>query len=154
MSMHDHSSHEGPQGSFLTSRAGLVLLGFLVDRRLSALHRAPRARPRSSVLAAAVRLRLHALVHAWRGTAGMAGTELTANPMKGTRHEHARRQPTGSGAWSSSIRLVFILFAYSFFKPSTGRDWRSGDHLVSLAEGTLTPLAPILVVFGGLWSRD
>ena len=29
MSMHDHSSHEGPQGSFLTSRAGLVLLGFL-----------------------------------------------------------------------------------------------------------------------------
>ena len=29
MSMHDHSSHEGPQGSFLMSRAGLVLLGFL-----------------------------------------------------------------------------------------------------------------------------
>jgi Protein of unknown function (DUF2933) len=29
MSMHDHSSHEGPQGSFLTSRTGLVLLGFL-----------------------------------------------------------------------------------------------------------------------------
>jgi Protein of unknown function (DUF2933) len=31
MSMHDHSEHEGqPQGSFLTSRAGLVMLGFLV----------------------------------------------------------------------------------------------------------------------------
>jgi hypothetical protein len=30
MSMHDHSTHEGQQqGSFLTSRAGLVLLGFL-----------------------------------------------------------------------------------------------------------------------------
>jgi hypothetical protein len=29
MSMHDHSSHEGPQRSFLTSRTGLVLLGFL-----------------------------------------------------------------------------------------------------------------------------
>lgn len=31
MSMHDHSEHEGQaQGSFLTSRAGLVMLGFLV----------------------------------------------------------------------------------------------------------------------------
>ena len=31
MSMHDHSEHEGqPQGSFLTSRAVLVMLGFLV----------------------------------------------------------------------------------------------------------------------------
>ena len=31
MSMHDHSEHEvQPQGSFLTSRVGLVLLGFLV----------------------------------------------------------------------------------------------------------------------------
>jgi hypothetical protein len=29
--MHDHSEHEGqPQGGFLTSRAGLVMLGFLV----------------------------------------------------------------------------------------------------------------------------
>ncbi|MDX8450682.1 DUF2933 domain-containing protein [Mesorhizobium captivum] len=28
MSTHDHSDHH-PQGSFLTSRAGLVLLGFL-----------------------------------------------------------------------------------------------------------------------------
>ena len=31
MSMHDHAQHEGqPQGGFLTSRAGLVMLGFLV----------------------------------------------------------------------------------------------------------------------------
>jgi Protein of unknown function (DUF2933) len=31
MSMHDHSQHEGQtQGSFLTSRAGFVLFGFLV----------------------------------------------------------------------------------------------------------------------------
>lgn len=31
MSMHDHAEHEGqPQGHFLTSRAGLVMLGFLV----------------------------------------------------------------------------------------------------------------------------
>jgi hypothetical protein len=31
MSMHDHSEHESQrQGSFLTSRAGLVMLGFLV----------------------------------------------------------------------------------------------------------------------------
>ena len=31
MSMHDYSEHEGhPQDSFLTSRAGLVMLGFLV----------------------------------------------------------------------------------------------------------------------------
>lgn len=31
MSMHDRSEHEGhPQGSFLTSRAGFVLFGFLV----------------------------------------------------------------------------------------------------------------------------
>ena len=31
MSMHDHSEHEGKaQGSFLTSRAGLVMLGFLL----------------------------------------------------------------------------------------------------------------------------
>ena len=31
MSMHDHSEHEGQrQGKFLTSRAGLVMLGFLV----------------------------------------------------------------------------------------------------------------------------
>ena len=30
MSIHDHSHQEGPQGSFLTSRAGLVLIGFLV----------------------------------------------------------------------------------------------------------------------------
>ena len=31
MSMHDHSDHrEQPHGSFLTSRAGLVLIGFLV----------------------------------------------------------------------------------------------------------------------------
>lgn len=29
MSMHDHSDHDQPQGSFLTSRAGFVLLGFL-----------------------------------------------------------------------------------------------------------------------------
>jgi Protein of unknown function (DUF2933) len=30
MSMHDRSEHEGhPQGSFLTSRAGFVLFGFL-----------------------------------------------------------------------------------------------------------------------------
>ena len=31
MSMHDHAQHGSqPQGSFLTSRAGLVMLGFLV----------------------------------------------------------------------------------------------------------------------------
>ena len=31
MSVHDHSDHQdAPRGSFLTSRAGLVLLGFLV----------------------------------------------------------------------------------------------------------------------------
>ena len=31
MSMHDHSqSQHQPQGSFLTSRAGLVMLGFLI----------------------------------------------------------------------------------------------------------------------------
>lgn len=31
MSVHDHSDHQNePRGSFLTSRAGLVLLGFLV----------------------------------------------------------------------------------------------------------------------------
>ena len=31
MSMHDHSEHERQgQGSFLTSRAGLVMLGFLI----------------------------------------------------------------------------------------------------------------------------
>lgn len=31
MSLHDHSQHgDRPPGSFLTSRAGLVLLGFLV----------------------------------------------------------------------------------------------------------------------------
>jgi hypothetical protein len=31
MSMHDHSGHgERPQANFLTSRAGLVLLGFIV----------------------------------------------------------------------------------------------------------------------------
>jgi hypothetical protein len=30
MSIQDHSHHEGPQGSFLTSRAGLVLIGFLI----------------------------------------------------------------------------------------------------------------------------
>jgi hypothetical protein len=31
MSMHEHAEHEGqPQGHFLTSRAGLVMLGFLV----------------------------------------------------------------------------------------------------------------------------
>jgi hypothetical protein len=30
MSMHDHSEHgERPQGNFLTSRAGLVLIGFI-----------------------------------------------------------------------------------------------------------------------------
>jgi hypothetical protein len=31
MSMHNHSEHEGQgQGNFLTSRAGLVMLGFLI----------------------------------------------------------------------------------------------------------------------------
>ena len=30
MSLHDHSNQDQPRGSFLTSRAGLVLLGFLV----------------------------------------------------------------------------------------------------------------------------
>ena len=30
MSMHDHSHDETPQGRFLTSRAGLVLIGFLI----------------------------------------------------------------------------------------------------------------------------
>ena len=30
MSMQDRPHHEGPQGSFLTSRAALVLFGFLI----------------------------------------------------------------------------------------------------------------------------
>ena len=31
MSMHDHSQHQNePRGSFLTSRVGLVLIGFLI----------------------------------------------------------------------------------------------------------------------------
>lgn len=31
MSMHEHSDHQDrPQGSFLSSRAGLVLIGFLI----------------------------------------------------------------------------------------------------------------------------
>jgi len=30
MSLHDHYNQDRPQGSFLMSRAGLVLLGFLV----------------------------------------------------------------------------------------------------------------------------
>lgn len=29
------------------------------------------------------------------------------------------------GGWRSSMRAVFILFAFSFFKPQTKRDWRS-----------------------------
>ena len=30
MSIHDHSHHESPRGNLLTSRAGLVLIGFLI----------------------------------------------------------------------------------------------------------------------------
>lgn len=30
MSMHDHSETEKPQGNFLTSRAGLVFIGFAI----------------------------------------------------------------------------------------------------------------------------
>jgi len=30
MSMHDHARHHEPQGNFVTSRAGLVLIGFLI----------------------------------------------------------------------------------------------------------------------------
>jgi hypothetical protein len=30
MSMHDHTRAETPRGNFLTSRAGLVLIGFLI----------------------------------------------------------------------------------------------------------------------------
>ncbi len=33
----------------------------------------------------------------------------------------------GYGLWGLALvnASVFILFAYSFFKPATGRDWRS-----------------------------
>ena len=44
--------------------------------------------------------------------------------MKGKRHE---RRPSAYGLWSLVLvnSVVFILFAYSFFKPQTARDWRS-----------------------------
>ena len=34
---------------------------------------------------------------------------------------------SGYGLWSLVIvnSVIFILFAYTFFKPRTGRDWRS-----------------------------
>src|SRR5581483_7958424 len=36
-------------------------------------------------------------------------------------------EPQAYGLWSLVVvnSVVFILFAYSFFKPQTGRDWRS-----------------------------
>jgi Protein of unknown function (DUF2933) len=75
MSLHDHSNDRNqPQGSFLTSRAGLVLLGFLVigGALLFTEHRA-------HVLGALIWLPLllcplmHIFMHGGHGHGGHAG---------------------------------------------------------------------------------
>jgi len=63
----DHPELEGrPQGSLLTSRAGLVLRGFLVVGDRATYYRTPRARPQCPRMAAAIGLSSHASVHASR----------------------------------------------------------------------------------------
>ena len=74
MSLHDHSNQDQPRGSFLTSRAGLVLLGFLVigGALLFTEHRA-------HVLGALIWLPLllcplmHIFMHGGHGHGGHAG---------------------------------------------------------------------------------
>ena len=74
MSLHDHSNQDQPRGSFLTSRAGLVLLGFLVigGALLFTEHRA-------HVLGALIWLPLllcplmHIFMHGDHGHSGHAG---------------------------------------------------------------------------------
>jgi hypothetical protein len=47
------------------------------------------------------------------------------------------------GLWSLVIvnSLVFILFAYSFFKPQTTRDWRSFSALMSIGSPTMPAIS-------------
>ena len=74
MSLHDHSNQDRPRGSLLTSRAGLVLLGFLVigGALLFTEHRA-------HVLGALIWLPLllcplmHIFMHGGHGHGGHAG---------------------------------------------------------------------------------
>ena len=88
MSIHDHSQDDGTRGSFLTSRAGLVLIGFLViaGALLFTEHRA-------HVLGVLIWLPLlacplmHIFMHGRHGGHGGHGGR-TQQSIKGDRHEH------------------------------------------------------------------
>ena len=128
MSLHDHSGHQDePQRSFLTSPAGLVL--HRVSRSLPARSCLPSTAPMSSEYSFGCRCSL-ARSCTCSCTAGM-GTwrprgAASHDPQNRARERHEHRNAC---LWPVEPRhrqlVVFILFAYSFFKPRTRRDWRS-----------------------------
>jgi len=89
MSLHDHSERrDQPQGSFLTSRAGLVLLGFLVIAGVLLF-----TEHRAHVLGASLWLvllacpLLHLFMHGGHGSHGDSGRSPGPDRQPGT-HQH------------------------------------------------------------------
>src|SRR5262245_64103980 len=90
------------------------------NRRRLPLDGAPRSFVWRARLSAVTALPADAFVHASR-------TRQPFRPWRYVQRTASMSDDSGYGLWSLVIvnSVIFILFAYTFFKPRTGRDWRS-----------------------------